>query len=95
VIDDSGLRCWGYNDYGQTSVPPSLENPFEVAAGGDFTCAIDATGVRCWGRSFVPDELFFGTFLDVPALGGAGLGALGTVLALSTFGLLHRRSRRK
>ena len=50
VRDDTGVVCWGRNDYGQTNVP-SLSNPRQVSAGGNHTCAIDDTGVVCWGRN--------------------------------------------
>ncbi len=49
-IDDTGVVCWGDNNFGQTDVP-TLINPTKVAAGHQHVCAIDDTGVVCWGRN--------------------------------------------
>lgn len=46
--DISGLRCWGDNGRGQTTIP-TLRNPRFIAAGGDVTCALAGGGVSCWG----------------------------------------------
>ncbi len=48
ALDDSGVRCWGANRFGQRTVPP-LVHPVAVSAGFQHTCALDDTGVRCWG----------------------------------------------
>ena len=48
TVDNTGLHCWGNNDFGQTTVP-ALSNPVEVAVGQYHTCAIDGSDVRCWG----------------------------------------------
>jgi Zn-dependent metalloprotease/alpha-tubulin suppressor-like RCC1 family protein len=50
VLDDGGVRCWGYNHLGQNNVPV-LENPTELVAGLYHTCAIDDTGIVCWGNN--------------------------------------------
>lgn len=65
AVDDTGVVCWGVEgfppcnirncggpgyDYGQTR-PPTLINPFRVAAGYSQVCALDATGAVCWGRN--------------------------------------------
>jgi len=49
AIDDEGVKCWGYNEYGQTNVPQGLKNLRTVSAGYQHTCAIDSEGVKCWG----------------------------------------------
>ena len=42
--------CWGYNDYGQTTIPPNLGNVTQITAGALHTCAITTTGSpACWG----------------------------------------------
>ncbi len=44
------MVCWGYNGYGQNTVP-ALSNPVAVEAGYEYTCAVDDTGVHCWGSN--------------------------------------------
>lgn len=48
ALDNTGIRCWGNNRFGQTAVPV-LTAPSAVSAGYRHTCAIDSTGVKCWG----------------------------------------------
>jgi len=49
ALDNTGVKCWGNNTYGQTAVP-TLDTPTAVSAGYRHTCAIDTTGVKCWGK---------------------------------------------
>jgi len=61
LMENGGVRCWGYNLYGQLgdgttlnrSPLPSndvLTGVKAIAAGGNHTCALMQTGgVRCWG----------------------------------------------
>ncbi|MCB0137724.1 MAG: Ig-like domain repeat protein, partial [Caldilineaceae bacterium] len=56
AIDTTGaLSCWGAYDYGQTAVPPELQQAASVAsvaAGFQHTCAVTHAGaLRCWGRN--------------------------------------------
>ncbi|OFZ25351.1 MAG: hypothetical protein A2381_19255 [Bdellovibrionales bacterium RIFOXYB1_FULL_37_110] len=58
ALDDNGVQCWGYNNYGETDVP-ILKNPQMVSAGHFYTCAVDDNGVQCWGynnygQTYVP-----------------------------------------
>ncbi len=50
ALDDNGIVCWGDNYYGQTEVPATLEQPFQVSAAGQDTCALDLFYVTCWGN---------------------------------------------
>ena len=51
------MVCWGFNQFGQTVPPPSVDGTagtaFAVSAGWDHSCAIQSgTGqVICWGDS--------------------------------------------
>ena len=48
ALDDEGAVCWGFNQYGQTTVP-SLVEAKQISAGGGHSCAIDQNGANCWG----------------------------------------------
>lgn len=60
AIDDSVVRCWGNNDYGQTIVP-ALTNPTQIGGGERHACALDSTGMHCWGSNYYGETV-------VPAL---------------------------
>jgi hypothetical protein len=55
--------CWGYNAYGQATVPDGLASVSQVSGGGYHTCALKTRGtVVCWGyngygETTVPDGL--------------------------------------
>ena len=44
------MRCWGRNDFGQSSPAPRLKNVLSVATGARHTCAIlKNSQLACWG----------------------------------------------
>jgi hypothetical protein len=51
ALDDTGVVCWGRDNYGQSTVP-ELINPTQVSSGRYHTCALDDTRVVCWGYDF-------------------------------------------
>ncbi len=64
AVTVSGIvRCWGFNGYGQTTVPSDLDLVTQVTAGSVHTCAVTVSGfVRCWGfngygQTTVPSDL--------------------------------------
>jgi alpha-tubulin suppressor-like RCC1 family protein len=47
---DGTVRAWGYNDFGQTTVPSDLGASMAIAAGAYHTVALRTDGtVRAWG----------------------------------------------
>jgi alpha-tubulin suppressor-like RCC1 family protein len=64
VTASNGMKCWGYNDYGQlgdgtqsneltpVDVSGLTSGVAAVTAGAYFTCAVTITGgVKCWGEN--------------------------------------------
>lgn len=64
IASTGGVKCWGYNFYGQLGdvsnitrlVPVDVDGLTSgvsaIAAGSDFTCALITGGaVKCWGRN--------------------------------------------
>ena len=50
VKGDGKLACWGWNDYGQTSVPSSTVPFAQVNTRAYHTCAVKTDGtLACWG----------------------------------------------
>jgi len=61
-INNSGIYCWGRNDYEQLTVPNNVINPIVIKSGSNHNCVLDDEGVKCWGsneqgQSTVPDNL--------------------------------------
>jgi Regulator of chromosome condensation (RCC1) repeat len=61
AIAKNFLRCWGSDEFGQRTIPPTLSHVRAISPGGVHTCALDDTGVHCWGDESVEQ-------LSVPAL---------------------------
>jgi len=87
VMGNGGLKCWGWNYYGQlgdgmkaaqprpVSVQRLMDDVTDAAAGWGHTCAVTAEGgVKCWGWNAY-GQLGDGTTIDssVP-LAVAGIG---------------------
>lgn len=64
VINDGGVKCWGYNTYGQlgndttndSTIPVSVKDlsasMIAIAAGATHTCGLtNSGGVKCWGAN--------------------------------------------
>jgi alpha-tubulin suppressor-like RCC1 family protein len=63
VLSDGGVKCWGWNRYGELGMPKTTsysivpENSInmggsatQISCGDSYTCAIMSTGdVKCWG----------------------------------------------
>lgn len=49
---DGTVVCWGYDLFGQSTVPADLNSVGQVSAGGYHTCVVKSDGtVVCWGRN--------------------------------------------
>ena len=49
---DGTAACWGYNNFGQATVPDGLSGITSIAPGYDHTCATKSDGsVTCWGNN--------------------------------------------
>ena len=47
---EGGVRCWGSNNFGQSSVPADLGPVAQIGVGANHSCALTVGGeVRCWG----------------------------------------------
>ncbi len=50
LSNDAIVHCWGYNEYGQTTVPTDLGTVSELSTGNYHTCALATGGTAtCWG----------------------------------------------
>ena len=60
---DGTMLSWGYNEQGETDVPPEITDVVQVAAGRDFSLALKSDGtVVAWGTN-----IDTGNPMDVPA----------------------------
>jgi alpha-tubulin suppressor-like RCC1 family protein len=48
--DGGGVKCWGRNGGGESTVPGTLGTLVQVATGWFHTCVLDDAGdLACWG----------------------------------------------
>jgi alpha-tubulin suppressor-like RCC1 family protein len=65
LLDTGGMKCWGWNEFGQLGDGTNNDSNFpvdvsgvtsgvlDIAAGGEHTCALlDAGGMKCWGYNW-------------------------------------------
>jgi alpha-tubulin suppressor-like RCC1 family protein len=71
IKSDGTVVCWGFDSYGQATVPADLGPATQVGVGGNHTCALEDDGtVVCWGgdsqgQATVPADLGPATGLSV------------------------------
>ena len=85
TIDDTGVKCWGYNAYGQlgdgtttnrlTPVSVSgITNAVDISSGDDHNCAVLSDGtIKCWGDN---SNGRLGTRSFIPTISATPLTAL-------------------
>jgi alpha-tubulin suppressor-like RCC1 family protein len=80
------LRCWGYNDSGQATVPSDLGSVSQVSAGWDYTCAVTVAGtLRCWGRNLYGQAMVPSNLSSVSQVSAGG----GHTCAVTSVGTLR------
>ena len=62
VSEKDEIKCWGKNDFGESTPPKKLKNISEISLGMSNSCAIASNQVVCWGGSFagsttIPDNI--------------------------------------
>ena len=50
TLTDSGVVCWGFNDFGQCDV--CLNNVSQISAGNYHSMALTNSGIVCWGGNY-------------------------------------------
>jgi hypothetical protein len=69
ALTGAGVRCWGDNAQGQSTVP-ALPGVSALAVGGSHNCVLAQGAVRCWGGSLP-------ALLNPPSVSGPTLIAAG------------------
>ena len=64
AIDDTGVVCWGNNDYGQANVP-ALDDVLYLSLHTNSSCAVTISGIKCWGLGGNYSSYRIPTFLNV------------------------------
>jgi alpha-tubulin suppressor-like RCC1 family protein len=96
LLNDGSVRCWGYNEYGQTTVPGTLGPVAQLSVGAFHNCALTIDGeVSCWGynafgQSTPPADLGPVTQISAGNYHTCALKADGTVACWGSEGGLQR-----
>jgi hypothetical protein len=98
VTAGGGVKCWGFNGYGQVGdgTPTQRLSPVDVsglgsgvtaiATGLDHSCAVSSGGVKCWGQN-VNGQLGDGTVSQ--RLTPVNVSGLSSGVVAVTAGVLH------
>ena len=76
--------CWGYNVFGQTTIPPNLGGVTQITAGALHTCAVTTAGTPvCWGyngqgQTTIPPNLGSVTQISAGTLHTCAITTAGT-----------------
>ena len=98
ILDNSSIKCWGYNASGQLGLGNTTDSPNpsavnmgsgitvkSIAAGGNHTCAIldNSSAVMCWGEND-QGQLGLGTNTDSPNPSAVGSGITAKAITTGT-----------
>ena len=90
ITEDSELRCWYEDTFGEVSNTPTTGSWTEVALGANMHCAIDDLGeIECWGSIATPPQ---GTGFHSLSLGGLYACALTASNGIQCWGIGSDRS---
>ncbi len=83
--EDGTVICWGYDGYGQITLPADLAGVVAIVTGGAHTCALKSDGtVTCWGQNFLGQTMVPAGLSNVAALSAGD----GHTCALKTDGTI-------
>ena len=86
ITTAGSVVCWGFNAYGQTTIPPNLGSVTQISAGEHHTCALttDETpacwGYNAFGQTTIPPDLGSVTQISAGAYHTCALTTEGSVV---------------